>query len=69
MSNDDNGSDPKHRRAILIAGDEVKSSPPEIVVQSLRLVQAFLKIDSAEKRQAVIDLVELSARASSSEAG
>lgn len=67
MSNDDNGNDPEHRRAILIAGDEVKSSTPEIVVQSLRLVQAFLKIESAEKRQAIIELVELSARAPSNE--
>ena len=60
MSSDDNAD---HARAIKLAGDESRSAPPEIVVQSLRLVQAFITIRSAEKRQAIIDLVELSAKA------
>lgn len=64
MSKDDE-SNPDHRRAIRLAGDQVKSSSPEIVVQSLRLVRAFLRIEEPEKRQAILELVELSARASS----
>ncbi len=63
MSKDD-ASNPDRGRAIRLVGDQVKSSSPELVVQSLRLVQAFLRIESAEKRQAIIDLVELTARAS-----
>ncbi|WP_315831009.1 hypothetical protein [Bradyrhizobium prioriisuperbiae] len=62
MSTDD---DADEARAIKVAGQESRSAPPEIVVQSLRLVQAFVTIRSAEKRQAILDLVELSARATS----
>lgn len=62
MSTDD---DADHARAMKMAGEGARSAPPEIVVQSLRLVQAFVTIRSAEKRQAIIELVEMSARATS----